>query len=137
MNPHNAPGAGPAAVAIETLRRAADARGQVFEPLDAAGLAGQQNVHVVLTAPGHVRGNHFHTRGTEVTVVVGPAQVRLREGGQLRDVDVPDGEAWRFTIPPGVTHAYRGTGAGTMVLVAFNSRPHDPADPDTTRDPIL
>lgn len=125
------------AVTIEPLRRAADARGEVFEPLDADGLAHQRNVHVVLTAPGHVRGNHYHTRGTEVTVVVGPAQVRLRESGAVRDIEVPSGETWRFTIPPGVTHAYRGTGEGTLVLVAFNSLPHDPADPDTTRDPIL
>jgi UDP-2-acetamido-2,6-beta-L-arabino-hexul-4-ose reductase len=128
---------GNVSVTVEKLRLAADARGQVFEPLDVAGLSAQRNVHVVLTAPGHVRGNHVHARGTEITVVVGPAQVRYREAGELRDVQVPDGEAWRFTFPPGVTHAYRGTGTATMVLVAFNTIPHDPSDPDTARDPIL
>jgi mannose-6-phosphate isomerase-like protein (cupin superfamily) len=55
----------------------------------------------------------------------------------VRDVDVPAGEAWRFTIPPGVGHAFQGTGDGPMVLVAFNTEAHDPADPDVAPDPLL
>jgi dTDP-4-dehydrorhamnose 3,5-epimerase-like enzyme len=113
-----------------------DARGLLFEPLDAAGLASQRNTHVVITAPGFVRGNHRHESGTEVAVVVGPALVRLREEGALRDVQVPAGQAWRFTIPAGVSHAYRGHGPGPMLMVAFNSLVHDPAHPPI-RDVIL
>lgn len=122
---------------IEPVRTHRDARGLLFEPLDDAGLAAQKNTHVVLTEPGVVRGNHRHLRGTEVAVVVGPAHVRLKEGDRVRDVDVPAGEAWRFEIPPGVVHAYRNPGPGTMVLVAFNSEVHDPAVPDTVREEIL
>lgn len=124
-------------VRIEQLARAIDARGQVFEPLDARGLADQRNVHVVLTAPGHVRGNHFHTHGTEVTTVVGPALVRYRQQGENVDIAVPAGEAWRFTFPPGVVHAFQNTGTAAQVLVSFNSVPHDPSQPDTTREVIL
>jgi UDP-2-acetamido-2,6-beta-L-arabino-hexul-4-ose reductase len=122
---------------IEPVRTHRDARGALFEPLDEAGLAAQRNTHVVLTAPGGVRGNHRHIAGTEVSVVVGPASVRLKENGVVRDVEVPDGETWRFTIPPGVAHAYRNTGAGVMVLVAFNTLAHDPDRPDTVREEIL
>jgi dTDP-4-dehydrorhamnose 3,5-epimerase-like enzyme len=122
---------------IEPVRTHSDARGLLFEPLDDAGLAAQKNTHVVLTEPGVVRGNHRHVKGTEVAVVVGPAQVRLKEGDRVRDIDVPAGEAWRFQIPPGVVHAYRNPGPGTMVLVAFNSEVHDPAVPDTVREEIL
>lgn len=124
-------------VKIEPLRRAGDARGFVFEPLDAQGLGAQRNVHVVLTEPQQVRGNHFHLRGTEVAAVVGPAVVRFREGSQLRTIDVPANEIWRFEFPPGVTHAFRNPGPDRQVIVSFNSLPHDPADPDTTRDVIL
>lgn len=124
-------------VTVEKLRRAADARGQVFEPLDAAGLNVQRNVHVVLTGPGHIRGNHFHTVGTEISAVLGPARVRYREGGATTDLDVPSGEAWRFSFPPGVTHAFQNTGDAPMVIVSFNTVAHDPEHSDTTRDVIL
>jgi dTDP-4-dehydrorhamnose 3,5-epimerase-like enzyme len=122
---------------IESVRTIRDARGLLFEPLDVAGLAAQRNTHVVLTEPGVVRGNHRHVKGTEVAVLVGPAQVRLKEGDRIRDLEVPAGEAWRFEIPPGVVHAYRNPGPGTMLLVAFNTEAHDPAVPDTVREEIL
>ncbi|MEI8258035.1 MAG: hypothetical protein WCJ30_20350, partial [Deltaproteobacteria bacterium] len=70
-------------------------------------------------------------------VVTGPALVRLKEDGALHDVAVPDGETWRFTIPAGVTHAYKNPGPGTMVLIGFNTELHDPAAPGAVRDDIL
>jgi dTDP-4-dehydrorhamnose 3,5-epimerase-like enzyme len=129
----------------QPLRQSSDARGVVFEPLDAKELGAQRNVHVVLTAPGAVRGNHFHRLSQEVAAVVGPARVcwrpaRATDGAATappESVDVPAGQAWRFTFPPGIAHAYRNTGETTMVLVAFASRPHDPADPDTFRDAVI
>lgn len=121
----------PSRVTIEVLRAFRDARGCLFEPLDRDGLARQQNVHVVLSEPGAVRGNHVHGRSTEATTVLGPCLVRLREDGADRDVAVPDGEVWRFTIPPGVAHAYRNSGDRVMMMVSFNSAVHDPANPDT------
>ncbi len=122
---------------IEPVRTHRDTRGSVFEPVDVEQIAGARNAHVVLTEPGYVRGNHRHVIGTEIAVVTGPAQVRLKEAGVVREVEVPAGEAWRFTIPPGVAHAYRNCGTATMVLVAFNTELHDPARPDAVRDEIL
>jgi UDP-2-acetamido-2,6-beta-L-arabino-hexul-4-ose reductase len=123
------------------LHQSRDARGVVFEPLDAAALAMQRNVHVVLSAPGAVRGNHYHRAQHEVTVVVGPARVAWRVAASatapIETVDVPAGAAWRFEFPPGITHAFENTGRETQVLVAFASQPHDPANPDTFRDPLL
>ena len=122
---------------IENVRTHRDARGALFEPVDVGHLPGARNVHVGLTEPGFVRGNHRHLVGTEISVVTGPAQVRLKEDGVIRDVAVPAGETWRFTIPPGVTHAYRNPGPGTMLLIGFNSELHDPGRPDAVRDEIL
>jgi dTDP-4-dehydrorhamnose 3,5-epimerase-like enzyme len=125
------------AVRVERLRCASDARGDVFEPLDAAGLAPQRNVHVVLTGPHHIRGNHFHRLGTEVSTVVGPAHVRYRENERTTDLAIPAGEAWRFTFPPGVVHAFQNTGDAPLLIVSFNTVAHDPSHPDTVREVIL
>src|SRR5450631_1733519 len=97
-------------VSVQPVKTHRDARGSVFEPLNDAELAGQKNVHVVLTQPNEVRGNHVHLTAVETTSVVGPCLVRLKETEVIRDVEVPAGEIWRFTIPPGVVHAYRNTG---------------------------
>ncbi len=120
---------------IETLAVRRDARGVVFEPLAAQELPGMRNVHVVLTAPGHVRGNHYHGRATEWMSVVGPARVRVRRAGAVEEVLVPAGDAWRFTFPPGVSHAVVFEGEAAGVLVSFSDRAHDPAD--TVRDPLF
>jgi len=114
-----------------------DARGALFEPLTDAELGEQKNVHVVLTQPNEVRGNHRHLTAVETTSVVGPCMIRLKESGVIRDLDVPPGEIWRLTIPPGVVHAFRNTGESPMVLVSFSTNLHDPAGSDTVREPIL
>ena len=97
-------------VLIEKLRQASDARGLVYEPLDAAGLAQQRNVHVVLTLPGQIRGNHAHRFGTEVTAIQGPAKVTYRENEAVTAIEVPGNETWRFVFPPGIPHALRTPG---------------------------
>ncbi len=124
-------------VHIEPVKAHHDARGSLFEPLNDAELGAQKNVHVVITAPNEVRGNHRHASAVEITTVVGPCLARLKESGVIRDVEVPAGEAWRFIIPPGVAHAYRNTGEGPMVLISFSTLVHDPLAPDTIREQIL
>ena len=109
----------------------------MLEPIGPDALPHQRNVHLVLTEPGCVRGNHYHERGSEVTAVLGPALVRYRDGDEVRDVHVPEGRAYRLTIPPGVAHAIQNTGTGLMVLLGFNSVVHDPACPDVVRDVLI
>jgi dTDP-4-dehydrorhamnose 3,5-epimerase-like enzyme len=122
---------------IESVKTQRDARGSLFEPLNEVELKSQKNVHVVLTGPNEVRGNHRHARAVEMTTLVGPCLVRLKEAGVIRDVEVPAGETWRFTIPPGVVHAYRNTGSEPMVLISFSTEVHDPNASDTIREQIL
>jgi dTDP-4-dehydrorhamnose 3,5-epimerase-like enzyme len=124
-------------VVVQSVKTHRDARGSVFEPLTDPELAGQKNVHVVLTQPNEVRGNHAHRTAVETTSVVGPCLIRLKEAGEIRDLDVPEGEIWRLTIPPGVVHAFRNTGDSAMVLVSFSTNLPDPAGSDTIRDQIL
>ena len=122
---------------IERLSAREDARGVVFEPLGPPEIAGQRNVHVVLTHPGGVRGKHYHERGTEVLTVYGPALMRLRDGDRTADVRAASGEVLRVTIPPGIGHAVRNIGKAPMVLVSFSTEPHDHENPDVVRDLLL
>jgi dTDP-4-dehydrorhamnose 3,5-epimerase-like enzyme len=124
-------------IAVKILRRAADARGWICEPLDAAEFPGIRNVHLVLTKPGCVRGNHFHRRTTEILTVAGPALVRLRLDGKDRDYPVPANEAHRFTLPPGLPHAVLNTGTKPGVAVSFTDQVHNPQQPDTVREVLI
>ncbi|MEN6483309.1 MAG: hypothetical protein ABFD98_00375 [Syntrophobacteraceae bacterium] len=125
-------------VTIEDLKYFTDGRGSVVEPLEPERIVLQRNVHVVLTEPGCVRGNHYHERGVETLVVYGPALVRTRETpGEALETQVPGGAVFRFHIPPGVSHAVMNTGTGANLLLAFNTVPHDPAAPDTFMDVLF
>jgi UDP-2-acetamido-2,6-beta-L-arabino-hexul-4-ose reductase len=126
-----------AGVIVERITPFSDARGLVVEPLTTDLIAAQQNVHIVLTEPGCIRGNHYHMRGTEITLVIGPALARIREGGEVRDTIVPDGEAFRFTIPAGVPHAFQNIGTKPIVLVGFNTEPHDRTRPDVVQEVLI
>jgi len=124
-------------IKIDVLRVAKDARGYVFEPMEAEGLGKFRNVHVVYTVPGVVRGNHRHLKGTEISSVSGPMLVRYRLDGVVRDIHVPEGEVWRFEFPPGVAHAFRNDGMQPALLAAFNTEEHDPDHPDAARDVLI
>jgi len=124
-------------IQVEKVQVLGDERGWIYEPLGPDALAGQRNVHVALTLPGAVRGNHRHQRGTEILTVPGPALVRVREEDGLRDYEVPSGEVHRFTIPPGVAHAVKNTGSEPGIMVGFNNQRHDRAQPDSVRDVLI
>ena len=120
-------------VTIEPIAFPTDARGLVLEPLRSDEFASQRNAHLVVTAPGCVRGNHYHERGTEVMAILGPALVRVAEEGAVRDYEVAVGEAYRFTFPPGVAHAIQNTGTTPQIAIAFNTEVHDRDRPDVVR----
>ncbi len=122
---------------VEQITPFVDLRGVVFEPAKGGELAEQGGVHVVLTEPGHVRGNHLHPRGREICVVMGPALVRVRDEGVLNDLVVEDGRWMRFIFPPGMAHAIQNTGTKTQVLVSFNTVAYDPAQPDLEREILI
>jgi len=123
--------------ALQSVKTHRDARGVLFEPLTDAELKSQKNVHVALTQPNEVRGNHVHRSAVEITSVVGPCLIRLKEAGMIRDIAVPAGEVCRLQIPPGVAHAFRNTGDAAMLLVSFSTNLHDPTGADTVREQIL
>jgi UDP-2-acetamido-2,6-beta-L-arabino-hexul-4-ose reductase len=121
----------------ERLPLSSDNRGFVIEPADLSSIREYQNLHIVWSVPGTVRGNHYHMEGTETIVIVGPALLRLREEGVLRDVPIPAETVYRFTIPPGVSHAVCNTGGQPNLLVAFNTIAYQPDQPDVEMDILI
>ena len=121
----------------DPLAPSRDARGFVVEPLSLAQLTAQQNVHVVSTVAGAVRGNHHHVRGTEVALILGPALVRYRDANGIQDVEITKGALYRFTFPPKVAHAFGALGPEPMFLVGFNTEIYDSKHPNALPDHIL
>jgi UDP-2-acetamido-2,6-beta-L-arabino-hexul-4-ose reductase len=124
-------------VSYEKQTLITDQRGFVLELLNTGDFVSQQNAHIVISHPGVVRGNHYHIKGKETITVLGPSLVRFREHGEIKDVVIPEKEAWRFVFPPGVSHAIKNLGKETNILVAFNTMEHDPVHPDTKADPLI
>ena len=75
--------------------------------------------------------------GTETVLRVGPALVRWREAGALRERHVNAGQALRFTFPPGIPHAMQNTGDRPLILTSFSTHPHDRDHPDTVRAELI
>jgi dTDP-4-dehydrorhamnose 3,5-epimerase-like enzyme len=94
-------------------------------------------MHVVLTEPSCVRGNHYHTRGTAVVTVQGPALVRIQDGQGVQDTLIPEGVVTRFTIPPGIAHAVQNLGTRPMLLVTSSDLAYDPSAPDVVREILI
>lgn len=125
------------AVTVEKLAVFTDERGVVFNPIEMTDLQDQKNLHVVTSSPQAIRGNHYHKRGTEILIIMGPALVRIREDRNTRDIDIPNRSVYRLTIPPGVPHAIKHTGSDCGVLLSFNTIDYDPNNPDVVRDALL
>ena len=121
----------------QIVKRFTDHRGFVFEPIEEKWIAKQKNVHVVVSRPGAVRGNHYHITGTETLIVCGPALVSLRHGNQREAFSIPADKTFRMVIPPGISHAIQNIGDVDSLLVAFNTNSHDPANPDTVQDILI
>lgn len=114
-----------------------DARGWGLRPLDAAGVAadGLGGVHVVSVEPGAVRGNHRHPHTTEWMLIFGgAAEVASRGPGAVAESATLGGDGPALVeFGPGVAHAVRGVGPGTVFLVCWAD-----GDPVTERvDPLL
>lgn len=124
-------------VSYERLNVIRDQRGFVLELLTAEEFVSQRNAHAVVSLPGVVRGNHYHTKGRETITILGPSLVRFRGQGGIEEVVVPEKEAWRFVFLPGVSHAIKNLGGEANILIAFNTLEHDPTNPDTHRDLLI
>jgi dTDP-4-dehydrorhamnose 3,5-epimerase-like enzyme len=120
-------------IQISELNNNGDARGFSFSPpREALGFLDRiADIHLASTAPGAVRGNHYHLRKREAIVILPGAAWSLHwdEGEdtptQHRTFD--GANAVLVLVSPGSSHAVRNDGKTTLWLVACSSEPYDPA----------
>jgi dTDP-4-dehydrorhamnose 3,5-epimerase-like enzyme len=127
-----------AKVQITELSNYGDARGFSFTaPSEALTFVGRMaDVHLAATAPGAVRGNHYHLRRREAIVVLPGTKWSLHwdEGETTPQHRSFDGScAVLVTVSPGASHAVRNDGEQTMWLVAISSETYDPAESVTRK----
>jgi dTDP-4-dehydrorhamnose 3,5-epimerase-like enzyme len=122
----------PARIQTIELANFGDARGSSFTvPAEALAFVGRvADVHLASTAPGAIRGNHYHLRRREAIVVLPGVKWSLhwdegeRSNSQQRFFDGT--VAVLVLILPGAAHAVRNDEAGTLWLAAVSSEPYDP-----------
>ena len=99
------------------------------EALDFVGRL--SDMYVASTAPGAIRGNHYHLLRREAIVLLPgtPWSLHWDEGedtpAQHRAFD--GANAVLVLVSPGSSHAVRNDGEATLWLVACSSDPYDPA----------
>lgn len=121
-------------IQILELPNRGDARGLSFAaPPEALAFVGHLgDVHFVSTKPGSVRGNHYHLRRREATIVLPGCKWSLhwseRPDAAAQHREFPGGAAVLVLIEPQVPHAMRNDGDCELWLFAIQSETNDPSD---------
>lgn len=124
----------PAKVRIEELRDYGDGRGPSYSvPAPALEYLGRvADVHLGMSKPGAVRGNHYHLRRREAIVVLPGAQWSLHwdngEGSPPSERSFDGSQAVLVLVETGVSHALRNNGERPLWFIACSSEPYDPAE---------
>ncbi len=86
------------------------------------------------TAPGIVRGNHYHHTKTEkFLLLAGEAVIRIRRLGSqdVTKYEVRGAHMRVVEIPPGFAHSIENVGTEDLITLFWASEEFDPARPDT------
>jgi dTDP-4-dehydrorhamnose 3,5-epimerase-like enzyme len=126
-------------IRIVELPNNGDARGFSFTtpPEALTFLERILDIHMASTAPGAVRGNHYHLRRREAIVVLPgtPWSFHWDEGdatpAQHRSFD--GSSAVLILISPHSSHAVRNDGEALLWLVACSSETYDPMESVTRK----
>jgi mannose-6-phosphate isomerase-like protein (cupin superfamily) len=119
---------------VVELANRGDARGRSFvvpdEALAFLDVVG--NVHLAATKPGAVRGNHYHLRRREATIVLPGSKWSLHwaedSNSEPQHREFEGNAAVLVLLSPPTVHAIRNDGSGELWLFAIQSEAHDPAD---------
>jgi oxalate decarboxylase/phosphoglucose isomerase-like protein (cupin superfamily) len=121
-------------IQISQLDNSGDARGFSFTmPLAALDFVGRiADLHLASTAPGAVRGNHYHLRRREAIVVFSGTAWSLHwdegEGTAPKHRSFDGSGAVLVLVSPGGSHAVRNDGEATLWLAACSSELYDPTE---------
>jgi oxalate decarboxylase/phosphoglucose isomerase-like protein (cupin superfamily) len=121
-------------IQVSELRNSGDARGFSFtvppETLDFLGRIA--DIHLASTAPGAVRGNHYHLRRREAIVMLPGTAWSLHwdegEGMAPQHRRFDGAGAVLVLVSPGSSHAVRNDGTTPLWLVACSSEAYEPTE---------
>ena len=121
-------------IQITELDNHGDARGLSFTaPTEALDFVGRSaDVHLASTAPGAIRGNHYHLRRREAIVLLPGTAWSLHwdegEGASAQHRQFDGSKCVLVLVSPGASHAVRNDGEAPLWLVACSSEPYDPTE---------
>ena len=116
-----------------------DRRGWAFFPFqagpDVRPPCETESLHLVMSEPGAIRGNHFHDHSAEwFCVFGGQGELYYEEDGLVQTARL-DRDDLVIYIPPGVPHAVKNIGSTPLFLLAF--RENAKGDPHTKPHPLV
>jgi dTDP-4-dehydrorhamnose 3,5-epimerase-like enzyme len=120
-------------IQIIELDNTGDARGFSFSvPPAALEFVGAiADLHLASTAPGGVRGNHFHLSKRQAVILFPGTAWSLHwdtgEGTTPQHQSFQGGKAVLLLVPPGASQAVRNDGNAPLWLLICSSEPYDPA----------
>lgn len=93
-----------------------------------------EEIYVLYTKKGAVRGNHYHKQNVEFfTVIKGTAVIALKnvEEGEVEILKVSAGDDILIKVPENVAHGFRNDEDEDLVMLAAASKLYDTEDKDT------
>ena len=121
-------------IQISELRNNGDARGSSFSPpTEALDFLGRiSDMYLASSAPGAVRGNHYHLRKRQAVFFLPGTAWSLHwdegEGTAAQHRAFAGKSAVLVVVSPGTSHAVRNDGTTPLWLVASSSEPYDPTE---------
>ncbi|MGJ7913608.1 polysaccharide biosynthesis C-terminal domain-containing protein [Neobacillus sp. LXY-1] len=99
-----------------------------------------EEVYLLYSEKGSVRGNHYHKKTLEYFVIVsGKAKVALKnlETGTLKELYISAEDNVVLKVTPQVVHAFKNEEAQQLIMLAISSKEYNELDTDTFPMDIL
>lgn len=99
-----------------------------------------EEVYLIYTCKGGVRGNHYHKDTLEYfTVVTGKAIAALKDlaTGARHKLELSADDNKVIKVAPGVVHAFKNEDDQPLIILAISTREYNKFNPDTFTFTIL
>lgn len=116
------------------MRRYTDRRGYLVENADPEIITGSKHFLYTSSAPGIVRGNHYHEHKIEwFCIIKGTCRLVTEDIKTKRreETIIHDTDDILFRAEPFVAHAMENVGKGEMIFLGFVNEVLDKKNPDT------
>jgi len=99
-----------------------------------------QEVLMISSKPGVIRGNHYHERkGEWLCIVQGKAKFVYEDikTGERKELIVDGEKPTIIKTPKNVSHAVQNIGDGDLLMIEISDKLYDEKNPDTVRKPVM